>query len=683
MLQAPAPASGKHLLDITPSASTTRVVAATLLVLIAILLIASVRQESQTWDEAIHIFAGFEYWKHGDFGRNPEHPPLVKLLAVIPILPMGLKEPPVVPFPYFKAQDVINGSQLLYSGDADAILFRTRMVVALFSLGLAILVFFAAQEMFNPLTALLALGLFAFEPSLLANGALVTTDMPLAFFFFASVYAFYRYIRKPSSLRFALCVVTAALTIVTKQSGILILPTFFLIAIAELFLTRTHTAAEDQPAPRSTSSRAKQLALLLAAVLVVSYGVLWAFYGFRYAARPGQLQMVPSLADFSAGLHSRLQHAAITFSARHHLLPEAYLYGWVDILLIPGYRSTFLFGRVFASGQWFFFPAVFLIKSTLTLLIFLALVPFARIHGKRRELVYLALPAVFYLAVAIFSMLNMGVRHILPVFPFCIVLAGAAAASFLTRSLAARIAVGALLLLTVVSSLHAFPDFLVYANEAAGGPSHAYREVTDSNADWGQGLKWTKSYLEKHPAPDCYLSYPQPFVNPAYYGIPCRPLLSGISHLLGLPAAPIPPTVTGTFFISGTEAAGLLWGPDTLNPYRVFYDRKPDDMIGNIILVYHGTFQLPLLAAQTNAAAAVGLLRQHRFAEAAALAQAAAQQAPDSAEINLVLGQALFASGHAAEGQQAMATALRLAQTDHPEYQKYIVSMIQHPRQGP
>jgi thioredoxin-like negative regulator of GroEL len=106
-------------------------------------------------------------------------------------------------------------------------------------------------------------------------------------------------------------------------------------------------------------------------------------------------------------------------------------------------------------------------------------------------------------------------------------------------------------------------------------------------------------------------------------------------------------------------------------------------MIGNVVLVYHGTFQLPLLAAESNATAAVGLLRQHRFAEAAALAQTAAQQAPDSADVNFVLGQALFASGHAAEGRQAMANALRLAQTIQPEYQKYIVSMVEHPRQGP
>lgn len=683
MFQAPAFTPGKQSLEIVPSPRITRMVAVVLLAVMAILLFTSVRQESQTWDEATHIGAGFAYWKHGDFGRNPEHPPLIKLLAVIPILPMGLKEPPAIPVPYFKVQDLVGGSQLLYTADAGAILLRTRMVIALFSLGLAILVFLAAQEMFNPLTGLLALGLFAFEPTLLANGALVTTDMPLAFFFFAGVYSFYRYVRKPTPVRFALCALCAALAIVTKQSGILILPTLLLLALAEAFVLPERGASDDQTGISSDRNRVRQLAILLVVVFLFSYAVLWAFYGFRYAARPDGLQMVPSLADYSAGLNSRLQHSVIAFCAGHRLLPEAYLYGWTDILLIPQYRPTFLFGRVFSTGQWFFFPAVFLIKSTLSLLVLLLLVPFARIHGKRREFVFLALPAIFYLAVAVFSMLNLGVRHILPIYPFCMVLAGAAAASFLARSVVARVAVCALLLLTIVSSLHAFPDFLAYSNEAAGGPSHTYREATDSNADWGQGLKWIKAYLDKHPDPNCWISYPQPFVNPAYFGIPCRPLLSGMNHIVGLPAASVPAVVSGTLFISGTEAAGLLWGPAPLNPYQVFYDRKPDAMIGNVVLVYHGTFQLPLLAAESNATAAVGLLRQHRFAEAAALAQTAAQQAPDSADVNFVLGQALFASGHAAEGRQAMANALRLAQTIQPEYQKYIVSMVEHPRQGP
>jgi hypothetical protein len=219
-------------------------------------------------------------------------------------------------------------------------------------------------------------------------------------------------------------------------------------------------------------------------ITIVSYFFLWAIYGFRFAARPGQLPMLPALADYPAIIPDSGQRSLVAFFARHHLFPKAYLYGWADILLIPSTRATFLFGHIYSSGKWFFFPTIFLIKTTLTLLILLLLVPFARLHSAGATFPGLILPPAFFFLVAIFSMLNMGVRHLLPVYPFCIVLAGAAATSFATRSTRGRVVIAALLLFTVISSLHFFPNF------------------TDSNVDWEQGFEWTKTYLDQHPTPD-------------------------------------------------------------------------------------------------------------------------------------------------------------------------------------
>jgi hypothetical protein len=125
---------------------------------------------------------------------------------------------------------------------------------------------------------------------------------------------------------------------------------------------------------------------------VVSYAMLWAFYGFRYAARPPGLQMIPSFAAYLAALPSPAERVLIDFCARHHLFPEAYLYGWIDILQIPGTRPTFVFGKIYSTGQWFFFPAMLVIKSTLTLLVLLVLVPFAGLTRYRRELLFLTIP---------------------------------------------------------------------------------------------------------------------------------------------------------------------------------------------------------------------------------------------------------------------------------------------------
>lgn len=661
----------------TMTPRTAGIAVVVLLALFAVLLIGSVRQESQTFDEPNHLFAGTQYWKHGDFGRNPEHPPLAKMLAAIPVLSMGVKEPPPVPFPFFKVQDMFGASQFVYSGDADAILLRGRLVIALFSIGLGVLVFFSAREMFNPLAGVLALGIFCFEPIVLANGALITTDMPLTFGFFASVYTFYRYIKRPSLLRFALCGAATAVCILTKHSGVVIFPTYVLLVLAEVFVVSPEGSSDDPARWQRRGRLLGQLTMALVAIAVVSYVLLWAIYGFRYAARPGDLKIIPTLSDYSAGLtHHPVQRSVVEFLARHHVLPEAYLFGWVDILLIPGNRPSFVLGRVLGSGVWYYFPVAFLFKTSLTLMILLLLVPFARIRGHRREFLFLTLPIAFYALVAIFSTLNIGARHLLPIYPFCIVLAGAAGAAFATRSAMRKAFVAALLLLLAVSSLHAFPDYLAYSNELIGGPSHNYLVFADANGDWGQGLKWTKTYLDRHPAPDCWFDPYNPMVSPAYYGIQCKPLLTGFAHLVGMPANAVPRTLTGTILISSTDLDGMLWGPDELNPYRTFRDRKPDAEIGNIILVYHGTFDVPLLAAQSNAANAMGLLPQRRFPEAVALAQTAVQQAPDSAEINAALGMCLLAAGRTAEGKQAIATAIHLAQTVHPEYQKQLIERL-------
>ena len=318
----------------------------------------------------------------------------------------------------------------------------------------------------------------------------------------------------------------------------------------------------------------------------------------------------------------------------------------------------------------------------MTLLLLLLALCFVRIRERGRELIFLAVPSCFYFLMSISSMVNLGVRHILPVYPFCIIVAGAAAALLFNRSMIGRFAVTGLFLLTVVSSLHAFPNLLAYSNEVAGGPSHTYKLVSNANADWGQGLKWAKVYLDRHQSPECWANFYGPFLNPSYYGIKCKPLLSGIGHLLGIGPEAMPSTISGTVLLSATEIGGIYWGPDNLNPYLAFRNKRPDDTIENIILVYRGTFDVPLLAAQTNAMTASNLLRQRRAAEAVTLAQIAVKQAPDSAEVTAILGQALISAGRTAEGREALATAAHLAESNHPEYQKALLAQLRRALRG-
>lgn len=140
-----------------------------LLIILALQLLLSVRQESQTWDEANHIFAGYRSWTPADFGRNPEHPPMLKLLATLPLFSSPLKTPKLEDR-YFKVDAFLGGKDFLYQNDADKILLRTRMAAATLTLLLALLVFLGTREIFGIGAAFIALALLAFEPNVLAHG---------------------------------------------------------------------------------------------------------------------------------------------------------------------------------------------------------------------------------------------------------------------------------------------------------------------------------------------------------------------------------------------------------------------------------------------------------------------------------------------------------------------------------
>jgi Flp pilus assembly protein TadD len=114
-----------------------------------------------------------------------------------------------------------------------------------------------------------------------------------------------------------------------------------------------------------------------------------------------------------------------------------------------------------------------------------------------------------------------------------------------------------------------------------------------------------------------------------------------------------------------------------LNPYEQFKSRRPDAVIGNTILVYRGTFDVPLLAAHSQESGAIAHLFQGKLPEAITEEQAAVKEAPDSAEMHATLGRILMMAGRTTEGRQELDTALHLARTIHPDYQANLIRSIE------
>jgi hypothetical protein len=193
--------------------------------------------------------------------------------------------------------------------------------------------------------------------------------------------------------------------------------------------------------------------------------------------------------------------------------------------------------------------------------------------------------------------------------------------------------------------------------------------LNDSNADWGQNLKQVHTYLQREKITDCsFADFGALAANPADFGVPCRPLPTGLGHGSGFfPSPIIPSKLSGVLLVSTNEASGIGWGAGDVNPYGQFQELQPVAVIAGSVLVFKGNFDLPLAAAQSHANLAATLLYQHKFPEALAETQTAVALAPDSPEMQTNLCRLLLMMGRKAETAQPCQNAKDLARAHDPQ----------------
>jgi 4-amino-4-deoxy-L-arabinose transferase-like glycosyltransferase len=640
-------------------------------------LLYSVKQESLTFDEGDHIFAGYMSLKHHDFGLNPEHPPLVKMIAAVPLIGMNLHEPQLQNR-FFKDEGYLSGRDFIFQNDHEKVIFRARMAASIFALLVALLAFLMAREMFGTGAGFIALALIVFEPNFLAHGALVTTDTGAAASLLASIYAFYRYVKSPSWGRVVVLGLAAGLFFIVKHSAVLLPPMLILLAITELLRPRK---AQGETRLR----QAGRLAGTLVIAGIIAAGVMWVCYGFRYTARPTGLQMNPPLEKTLGNLRPA-EAKAITIMARWKVLPESWLYGLADVRSVANTWPSYVFGTIYAHGVWFYFPVAFVIKATLTTLIFLPLIVYAIATGKLRgwrEILFLSLPPGLYFCISMTSSLNIGVRHILLVFIFLLVLASGAAWSLIQNDRRWIWPIAALLIFHVVSSLRAFPtSYIPYANELWGGPAAVHKYLTDSTTDWGQQLKAVKRYIDERAIKQCWFAYTaEPLISFHAYGIPCKILPTMDTIFSGL-RTETPPVIEGPVFFSHISLTFYESGSSILSPYREFMNLKPTAVIEHGVFVYDGTFNVPYAAALDHAVLSGSLLEQHKPEQALAEAQAGISLASDSLQALMALGDAQKALQMNAEARATFEKAFQRVRLMEPTAQEIWIPKIRDKMAG-
>jgi len=505
---------------------TTNIIAVILLIFVFFISVFSMKDDSATMDEMAHLPAGYSYLTQKDMRLNPEHPPLIKDLAAIPLLFIngstgspqgGINFPAEIK----DWKDDINGQwgfgfNFLYnSGNpADKMIFWGRLPMILILILLGFYIFKWAKELFGNKVALLSLFLFSFSPTFLAHGRLVTTDVGAATGIFIATYYFVKALKSSTKQNVILAGVALGLAELCKFSVILLVPFFVILA----FIWWLIKAASWQ--------RVLKVSLL---VFLIGYILIWPIYQYHVWNYPPERQ-VRDTEFLLSSFGSRPLANFVTWAADKPILRPYAQYALGLLMVLQrgaGGNTTYFLGEVSAAGWKNYFPVVYLIKEplafhilTLIALLYAAFLikkPFwqetrLRISGWIKnhfpEFAMLTFIAIYWLT-SLTSNLNIGVRHLLPAFPFTFVLASTGIINLLKKP-ALRLKyliLGVLILWQAVSVISIYPHFLAYFNELADGPNNGYIYTVNSNLDWGQDLKRLKKWVDEKNIDKIYVDY--------------------------------------------------------------------------------------------------------------------------------------------------------------------------------
>jgi hypothetical protein len=536
------------------------------------LALDSLVHDSPTMDEQNHLARGAAFIQTGDPRLSLEHPPLINSLSGLPML---LLPDLVYPFDHpswteMQPPDIywyVFADQFVWrvNHDVTRMIFLGRLPMVFLTLGLALVGFHFARLFWGRPSAYLAFVMLLFEPNVLGNGRLITTDLGGTLFMTLALLLVWRMWTAPGWhwRRWLAAGVGLGLAFGSKLSMLAFVPILGVLAFLPIFEKGTQSYTEK--ARRGTERGRRFLQLVSAGAFSVL--VVWAIFGFEWGAFRFPSAVLAGLNRFSGPMP--------TFWA-----------GLDQIVNVSrGGRAAFLLGETSTEGFLLFFPVAFLVKTPLVLLVGLVGVIWWgwQRPSMRPKLFYLIVPAILYFAVSVVSDINIGYRHLLPIVPLIIVAVSGLPMAFggNGRLAATIILAGGILLPTL--AIH--PHYLNYFNLAAGGPANGASILADSSNDWGQDLLRLQAWMAENDVETIKLGW-FGIADPAYYGMAYEPL-PGFprAEFLSLwdnppfdPQAPGP----GVYAIS----ASSLWESHRTEKtvYTWFRQRQPDVRIGSIYL---------------------------------------------------------------------------------------------------
>jgi hypothetical protein len=563
----------------TPAQSTPRhdhslylLVAALLLAVMFGLAVGSALDKSPTFDEGFYVGRGWAFWRTGHL-MPLGHPPLTNLLSGLGVLlEPGLPDPTTLNGWAEDNYEDFSHDLLWEQGiDTDRVIFLARLPTIFLGLLLGALVCRWGWELYGHWGALIALALYALSPNVLAHTRLATTDLGVAAFYVAALYAWTRFLRRWSARWLVIGGLLFGLAQAAKFSALLLGPTLLAMTLWVAWRKRKQLGEGDGPLAQIARWPLGWLWAALAALIgmgLIGLVALWATYLFALRPYP--------LANYVSEFLHFMSLAA------------------------EGHRA-YLLGSFSQSGWWYYHPLILLAKMPLpALAILLVAITLALGRSMRPAEMALVFPALVYLGASMLGSLNVGIRYLLPMLPLLFLFSGRIASGS-SRSRWLRMGVLAILL-GCQAALHVwiYPDYLAFYNLAVGGPRNGYRIAVDSNLDWGQDLPELAAYLAGHDDQlQVYLSY-FGWADPAYYGIDAIRLPGWPPPEPDPVRAPFHPLtpLPGRYAISASNLVGVqLYEPDS---FAYFRTREPVARIGNSIFIYEIHPATALASARTR-----------------------------------------------------------------------------------
>lgn len=540
---------------------STILVVSLLLTIMASLMLYVASQDTTIVDESPHIVAGYSYLTQREYRLNPEHPPLIKMITGIPLLFKDLN----FPLNSTAWTDDLNGqwtlgTQFLHESGNDpiSITFLARLGAIVITLLLGILLFIWAKKLYGAPAGIFVTILFVFSPTFLAHGLLVATDVGAAFAFLLAIYFFLQYLQKQTRKNIILAGIAFGIAQLMKFSLILLIPYFAFIVIMWVIF-------RDRPMELVSMYTAKRILKYFGKLIIIGViGLLLVYPVYQY-----------TMLDYSA--ERQLNDAEMTLESSPYKAPAKLVIWMSDKPILRTYAQFFMghlmvfqrvaggntvyfLGDVSSTAWTYYFPVVFALKVPLALLILTTIAANVVLGGIKKktsfalinlqskkeklkklwQLIYnwiskyfieisMAIFIVFYWIVSMLGNLNIGIRHVLPTFPFIyIILAGIFThwinkkinfenlkffqkvklilSSIFKQWIRGSVVV-ILMIWYVLSSLSVFPNPITYFNELVGGASNGYKYVVDSNLDWGQDLGRLAKYVEENNIDKIKLNY--------------------------------------------------------------------------------------------------------------------------------------------------------------------------------